>query len=93
VFDTMTRELLAQYVESSEAVQTIQFSPDGALLAIGSRDNYVYIYQPSKDFRRFAKIGKCSGHSSFILHVDFSMDGSILRSNSGDYEVLYCKDC
>jgi echinoderm microtubule-associated protein-like 1/2 len=91
VFDTMTRELLAQYVDGAEPIQTIQFSPDGSVLAIGSRDNNIYLYQPSKDFRRFARSGKCAGHSSFILHLDFSMDGSIIRSNSGDYEVLYCE--
>lgn len=31
------------------------------------------------------------GHSSFITHLDWSADGQYLRSNSGDYEVLYCK--
>jgi echinoderm microtubule-associated protein-like 1/2 len=91
-FDTVSQEQLSEHVDGSETIQTVQFSPDGTLLAIGSRDNYIYIYRPSEDFHNFAKVGKCSGHSSFILHVDFSMDGNILRSNSGDYEVLYCKD-
>ena len=31
------------------------------------------------------------GHSSFITHLDWSVDGQHLRSNSGDYELLYCK--
>lgn len=31
------------------------------------------------------------GHSSFVTHLDWSMDGVYLCSNSGDYEVLYCK--
>ena len=30
------------------------------------------------------------GHSSFITHLDWSADGSTIRSNSGDYELLYC---
>lgn len=31
------------------------------------------------------------GHTSFVTHLDWSEDSHQLRSNSGDYEVLYCK--
>ena len=31
------------------------------------------------------------GHASFITHIDWSADGQYIRSNSGDYELLYCK--
>lgn len=108
VFDTLTRELLAQYVDGQEPIQTIKFSPDGNLLAVGSRDNFIYIYQVGS--KRLSKIGRCSvsflgstlrnqlfmmhflqGHSSFVTHIDWSEDSHQLRSNSGDYEVLYCK--
>ncbi|XP_037024980.1 echinoderm microtubule-associated protein-like 2 isoform X2 [Bradysia coprophila] len=87
VFDTLTRELLAQYMDGQEPIQTIKFSPDGNLLAIGSRDNFIYIYQVGS--KRLSKIGRCSGHSSFVTHLDWSEDSHQLRSNSGDYEVLY----
>lgn len=33
------------------------------------------------------------GHSSFITHLDWSVDSQYLVSNSGDYEILYCKYC
>lgn len=31
------------------------------------------------------------GHSSFITHLDWSKEGKHIMSNSGDYEILYCK--
>lgn len=31
------------------------------------------------------------GHSSFVKHVDWSEDSQVLRSNSADYEILYCE--
>lgn len=31
------------------------------------------------------------GHSSFITHLDWSVDSQYLVSNSGDYEILYCE--
>lgn len=31
------------------------------------------------------------GHSSYITHLDWSPDNNFIMSNSGDYEILYCK--
>lgn len=65
--------------------------PDGSFLAIGSHDNNIYVYSVSENGRKYQKQGKCVGHSSFITHVDWSVDGNYLQSNSGDYEILYCE--
>lgn len=96
------------------------FSLDGNFLAIGSHDNYIYIYAVAENGRKYSRVGKCSvssvfftlpsspsplwvislilipliprqGHSSFITHLDWSVDSQYLVSNSGDYEILYCK--
>lgn len=60
IFDTLTREMIAQHVDGQEAIQIIKFSPDGNLIAIGSRDNNIYVYQVGDVSKRFAKIGRCS---------------------------------
>uniref|UniRef100_A0A1Y1MLA9 Uncharacterized protein n=1 Tax=Photinus pyralis TaxID=7054 RepID=A0A1Y1MLA9_PHOPY len=88
VFDSQTRELMSQHSDGPEPIQIMQFSPDGSMLALGSRDNYIYMYQVSET-HKFSRVGKCMGHSSFVTHIDWSADGEILRSNSGDYELLY----
>ena len=31
------------------------------------------------------------GHSSFVTHLDWSVDSQYLVTNSGDYEILFCK--
>lgn len=59
VFDTQTRDMLTQHTDGQEPISTIEFSPDGKLLAIGSHDNNIYIYQISDSQKRFAKIGRC----------------------------------
>lgn len=91
VFDSVSRELLSQYTDGQEAIQTIKSSPNGQLVAIGSRDNIIYMYQRTNIRHKFNRIGKCSGHSSFIVHIDWSVDSDCIRSNSGDYEILFCK--
>ncbi|NXW46387.1 EMAL1 protein, partial [Nyctiprogne leucopyga] len=65
------------------------FGQDGNFLAIGSHDNCIYIYGVSENGRKYTRIGKCSGHSSFITHLDWSVNSQYLVSNSGDYEILY----
>ncbi|XP_025159081.1 echinoderm microtubule-associated protein-like 2 isoform X6 [Harpegnathos saltator] len=87
--DSETRELYTHHSDGSEPLQAVQFSPDGSLLALGSRDNYIYIYQVNDDATKYSRVGRCMGHSSFITHLDWSVDGQYLRSNSGDYELLY----
>ncbi|XP_028046365.1 echinoderm microtubule-associated protein-like 2 isoform X8 [Monomorium pharaonis] len=95
--DSETRELYTHHSDGSEPIQVVQFSPDGSLLALGSRDNYIYIYQVNDDATKYSRVGRCmpkrirrhGGHSSFINHLDWSVDGQYLRSNSGDYELLY----
>lgn len=67
------------------------FFPDGAYLAIGSHDNYIYIFAVSEEGKQYKKHGRLSGHSSYITHLDWSKDSQHLQSNSGDYEILYCK--
>ncbi|CAL8300401.1 unnamed protein product [Boreogadus saida] len=62
---------------------------NGNFLAIGSHDNYIYIYAVAEQGRKYSRVGKCSGHSSFITHLDWSVDSQYLVSNSGDYEILY----
>ncbi|TGZ32185.1 Uncharacterized protein DBV15_01068 [Temnothorax longispinosus] len=87
--DSETRELYTHHSDGSEPIQVVQFSPDSSLLALGSRDNYIYIYQVNEDATKYSRVGRCMGHSSFLTHLDWSVDGQYLRSNSGDYELLY----
>ncbi|XP_046557934.1 echinoderm microtubule-associated protein-like 2 isoform X13 [Haliotis rubra] len=89
IVDLATREIVSVHSDGSEQIETIKYSPDGSYIAIGSRDNYIYVYQVSDGGRKYSKVGRCSGHSSFITHVDWSEDSQYLVSNSGDYEVLY----
>ncbi|KAG8514417.1 Echinoderm microtubule-associated protein-like 1, partial [Galemys pyrenaicus] len=89
VFDTETADLVAVHTDGNEQLSVMRYSPDGNFLAIGSHDNCIYIYAVSDNGRKYARVGKCSGHSSFITHLDWSVNSQFLVSNSGDYEILY----
>ncbi|MEE6493639.1 hypothetical protein FKM82_016906 [Ascaphus truei] len=89
VLDTETKDLVTVHTDGNEQLSVMRYSPDGNFLAIGSHDNYIYIYAANENGRKYGRIGKCSGHSSFITHLDWSVNSQYLMSNSGDYEILY----
>ncbi|KAJ8353596.1 hypothetical protein SKAU_G00211630 [Synaphobranchus kaupii] len=89
VLDAESKDLVTVHTDGNEQLSVIRFAPDGSFLAIGSHDNYIYIYAVGENGRKYNRVGKCSGHSSFITHMDWSVDSQYLMSNSGDYEILY----
>ncbi|KAM9809431.1 echinoderm microtubule-associated protein-like 4 isoform 5-T5 [Syngnathus typhle] len=89
VLDAETTDLIAIHTDGNEQLSVMRFSVDGALLAVGSHDNFIYIYSVAEQGRKYSRYGKCSGHSSYITHLDWSPDNNFIMSNSGDYEILY----
>ena len=77
--------------DSNEVIDDIKFSPSVEFLAAASHDNYIYVYRIDweGDGPTIKLHTKCKGHSSYVTHIDWSADSSVLLSNSGDYELLY----
>uniref|UniRef100_A0A3Q1BB23 HELP domain-containing protein n=1 Tax=Amphiprion ocellaris TaxID=80972 RepID=A0A3Q1BB23_AMPOC len=72
--------------DRKEVIHEMKFSPDGAYLAVGSNDGLVDIYAVAQ---RYKKVGECSKSSSFITHLDWSLDSKILQTNDGAGERLF----
>ncbi|KAF3844892.1 hypothetical protein F7725_008055 [Dissostichus mawsoni] len=89
VLDTDSKDLVTVHTDGNEQLSVVCYGPDGNFMAVGSHDNYIYIYAVAENGRKYSRVGKCSGHSSFITHLDWSVDSQYLMSNSGDYEILY----
>ncbi|XP_042301150.1 echinoderm microtubule-associated protein-like 4 isoform X4 [Sceloporus undulatus] len=89
VLDAETRDLVSIHTDGNEQLSVMRYTVDGTLLAVGSHDNFIYLYTVTENGRKYSRYGKCTGHSSYITHLDWSPDNKYIMSNSGDYEILY----
>jgi WD40 repeat protein len=64
-------------------VNSVAFSPDGRLLASGSADETIKLW----DVASGREVRTLSGHTSRVLEVAFSPDGRLLASGSGDETI------
>ena len=58
VLDADTREKLFSRVDGPEAIQAAAFSPNGRLVALGSRNNAVFIYEAGDS--GYSRVAKCT---------------------------------
>eukprot|EP00817_Percolomonadidae_sp_ATCC50343_P006758 CAMPEP_0117427778 /NCGR_PEP_ID=MMETSP0758-20121206/7582_1 /TAXON_ID=63605 /ORGANISM="Percolomonas cosmopolitus, Strain AE-1 (ATCC 50343)" /LENGTH=603 /DNA_ID=CAMNT_0005213667 /DNA_START=386 /DNA_END=2197 /DNA_ORIENTATION=+ len=70
----------------SEEIIALRVSPDGTQLAVGSKNNKLYIFDINRGWKKNAVL---EGHTSYVTALDWSADGKFIQSTSGDYELLY----
>jgi len=74
------------FIKSIEhGITVIKCSPDGSKFATGSRDCVINIYSTNS----FNRLGTLVGHSSTVVHMDWSNDSKYIQSDSSDCEILY----
>lgn len=51
----------------------IEYNSDGTMLAVGSHDNRIYVYECKQDCK-YKKVAVLKGHSSYVTAIDWSKD-------------------
>lgn len=85
IYQTSTWKMTYKKNLSKEWFEDLKFSPNGEFLAVGSHDNSIYVFtMPAMALHK--KFGKSS---SYITHLDWSIDSAAMRTNDGSYELLF----
>ena len=71
--------------DCKDGVADIKYSPNGKLMAVATFDCHIDIYNVDKGY---ARISQCKGHSSVVRGVDWSVDSSVIQTDSADLELL-----
>ncbi|CAK73532.1 unnamed protein product, partial (macronuclear) [Paramecium tetraurelia] len=74
---------LHSLIGHSSAVASVNFSPDGTILASGSYDNSIRLW----DVKTGQQKAKLDGHSNYVMSVNFSPDSTTLASGSYDNSI------
>ena len=77
------QNLLATLTGHSNTVSSVSFSPDGQVLASGSVDETIKLW----DVGSRREIATLKGHSGLVYSVSFSPDGQVLASGSDDHTI------
>uniref|UniRef100_A0A7N6BJD2 HELP domain-containing protein n=1 Tax=Anabas testudineus TaxID=64144 RepID=A0A7N6BJD2_ANATE len=67
VLDTDSKDLVTVHTDGNEQLSVMSYGPDGNFLAIGSHDNYIYVYAVAENGRKYSRVGKCSVSTSLYL--------------------------
>lgn len=66
--------------------QTMEYSPSGSILAVGTHGSVICLLDVEAGYK---VVGKINSHHSFLTHMDWSTDSTMLRANDGAYELLF----
>jgi len=86
VYDAEDFQVQHEARDSNKWITEIKYSPNGHMLAMGSFDNKIYVYNVTGGYSLSAMIAQ---HSCYITHLDFSEDSAWLQSNCAGFELCF----
>ena len=76
--------LIHEARDSQSPITLVSYSPEGETLAVACEEGAIFLYAVQDEYEL---IGRCVRHTTPVYHLDFSIDGEWIRSNSLAKEI------
>jgi WD40 repeat protein len=84
IYDCSSRQLVGRFHTDGERTACVALSPDGNLIAVGSREGRLHVWDAITGQKR----ATIDAHRGGVLSVDFAPDGRRLITSGGDTTML-----
>ncbi|KAE9421594.1 hypothetical protein Angca_004755, partial [Angiostrongylus cantonensis] len=88
IMDVSTKDMIFEQKESTQPITAIQFSPNGALLFVSTKEPSAVIYRFDST-QRCHQIARIGSISSFVISLDWDMDSQFIRGNSANGHIYH----
>ena len=85
IWDTGTGNIINKFIEHTDSVKEIDFSPDGTTLISASLDGNVILWTL---IAPGGKISEPKQHNTAVYSVDFSQDGNLYATGGDDTNIM-----
>lgn len=83
-------QIKAEGRNSKQWITDVKYSPDSKTFALSSIDENIYIYENSKK-KQYSLRTLIDKHNAVVKALDYSLDSSVIRSESADGEQFFRK--
>ena len=94
VLQAATLDVIFEDRKAKYTISDMRFSPGGTLLVVASRDGKVYLHDAKSESGsleqfRLLSIIELQVKESFVTHMDFNIDSTIIRFSTSTFDLLY----
>jgi len=86
VMNSVDNKIVHEGKDSNESIRILKFSIDGKLLAVGSEDSKIYLYNVKDKYTRRSVV---TSHRAPVLNIDFTADSQFFTSVDSTNRIFY----
>ena len=89
VYGAASLQRVAWHRRTTGGIEVVKYSPNGRQVATGSHENVIDLYDVKNKASPYHHRKRLLGHSSTVVHLDWSCDSRVIQSNCQAFEILY----
>jgi len=89
VYEAASLQRVAWHRRTTGGIEVVKYSPNGRQVATGSHESVIDLFDVKNKASPYYHRKRLLGHSSTVVHLDWSCDSRVIQSNCQAFEILY----